>query len=204
MPASPQAPTPPKVAVLPWAWIGGTDTAVKTGKDTINALFNGVNFEIVPEARTKTAWQDGMNMSAMKERLEEKDSDPSLPTPKELLKLGKMMDVDFVCAGFARWHTKSVWIALGPKTKADCTVTMEIVDVKKEEVALDSKAVKSDDTRKESGLETAGALLLTAGITAFSGGPKTPHQQKSVSNAIALSMEPWLKTRAAAGRKIGG
>lgn len=193
-----------QVAILPWALKDGTDTAMTTAKDTVKLLFEKSNFEVVPEVRAKTVWEEDLKMKPFKQVLQGDDAMPDLPTPKDLLALGKQMNVDLVCAGKAAWHTKSVWVTLGPKTKADCTVSVLIIDVKKEEVVLDAKDVKSDSTRKEKGLETAGALLISFGITAVSGGPKTPHQQKAAQNAIALAMEPWLRTAAAQNRKIGG
>jgi hypothetical protein len=119
-----------------------------------------------------------------------------------MLALGKALGADIVCAGNARWHTKSVWVTLGPKTKADCTVDVMIVNVKSEEIEQDAKNVKADSTRKEAGLETAASLLISMGFTALSGGPKTPHQQRAAQIAIGLAMEPWLKTTAASRRKI--
>ena len=193
-----------QVAILPWTLKDGTDTAMKTARETVRMLFEKSNYEVVPEVRTKTIWEEELKLGSIKEIVQGKDSYPDLPSAKDLLALGKQMNVDIVCAGRASWHTKSVWVGLGPKTKADCTVDTMIIDVKKEEIILDAKAVKSDSTRKEKGLETAGALLVSFGITALSGGPKTPHQQRAAQNAIGLALEPWLRTAAAQNRKIGG
>lgn len=192
-----------RVALIPWSLRDGTDTAQKTAREMVQSLFEKVNFEVVPPVRTKTIWEEDMGMPRLKEVVTGKDTYPDLPSPKDLLALGKKMQVDLVCVGRASWHTKSVWVTLGPKTKADCTIDMLIIDVAKEEVVLDAKGVKSDSTRTEKGIETAASLFISMGFTALSGGPKTPHQQKSAQNAISLAMEPWLKTVAQAGRKIG-
>lgn len=93
---------------------------------------------------------------------------------------------------------------MGPKTKADCTVSMVIIDVSKGEVILDSKDVVADSTKVEKGWETAASLLVSAGFTVLSGGPKTPHQQRSAQMAIGKAMEPWLKEQAAKPKKIDG
>lgn len=193
----------PKVAILPWCFREGTDTAVKTAKDTVSALFEKTNHEVLGVVTVKSAWERDLNMAPFPELSNGKDTYPALPTPKELLALGKKLNADFVCAGRAKWHTKSVWVGFGPKTKADCTVDMMIVDVKKEEVALDAKDVKSDSTKKEDGAAVAAALLVSVGFTVVSGGPKTPHQQRAGQQAIGKAMDPWLKTLSAAGKKIG-
>jgi hypothetical protein len=183
-----------QVAILPWHFEDGTETAVKTAQDTVKTLFEKVNYEVVPEVRAKTVWEE-----TLKKRL---GSD--IPDAKDLLELGKEMKVDLVCAGKAKWRTRSVWVALGPKTKADCTVSMVLIDVKKGEVVLDAKDVNADSTKVEKGWETAASLLVSAGFTVLSGGPKTPHQQRSAQMAIGKAMEPWLKLQAATPKKIGG
>jgi hypothetical protein len=68
-----------------------------------------------------------------------------------------------------------------------------IVDVQNKMVVLDAKGVKADDTRVESGLATAGALLVSGWITVASGGAKTPHQKKAAVIAVAKAFDPWLK-----------
>jgi hypothetical protein len=192
-----------RVALLPWTLRDGTETAQKTARDMVQTLFEKVNYEVVPPVRTKTIWEEQLGNAKVVDVVDSKGTYPELPSAKSLLALGRKMGVDLVCAGRASWHTKSVWVALGPKTKADCTVDVIIVDVAKEEVALDAKGVKSDNTRTEKGIETAASLFISMGFTALSGGPKTPHQQKSAQNAISLAMEPWLKTASQSGRKIG-
>lgn len=203
-PAAPVAKPVRQIAILPWTFREGTETAMKTAKETLTNLFEKSNFEVVPPVRAKTIWEEQLKMPPIKEEVTGKDSYPDLPTPESLLKLGKEMGVQFVCAGRATWHTKSVWVGLGPKTKADCTVDTIVIDVSKAEVVLDAKSIKADSTRKEAGLETAGALLVSFGITALSGGPKTPHQQRSAVLAISDALKPFLTSVAPQNRKIGG
>lgn len=193
-----------QVAILPWTLKDGTDTARKTAKETLTTLFEKSNYEVVPMVRAKTVWEEQLSLPVLKEEVNGKDAYPDLPSAENLLKLGKAMNVQFVCAGRASWHTKSVWVGLGPKTKADCTVDCIVIDVAKAEVVLDAKGIKADSTRKEAGLETAGAILVSFGITALSGGPKTPHQQRSAILAISDALKPFLGSPANQNRKIGG
>ena len=121
----------------------------------------------------------------------------------DLLKLGQELGADWVITGHAAWHTRSIWIGLGPKTKSDCTVDMVIVDVKKKELSLDARQVTMDSTAKEDPLKAAatllfglvrveGQLLLTLPLTVVSGGPKTPREQRAVQLAIAKAIQPWI------------
>jgi len=140
-------------------------------------------------------WEDGMGKKHDAKRA-------TLPKSAELLKLGQKLDVDWVIAGRAKWHTRSLWVGMGPKTKSDCTVDMLIVDVRKQVVALDAKAVKMDSTAKENTLKAVGAIVLTPLFTVVSGGPKTPHEQRAVQLAIAKAIQPWLATRVESAHKI--
>ena len=192
-----------KVVVLPWGLAAATEEAQETVRKTVRLMLEKANYEVIPEARAKRVWEEDMAQPAIKLYIDHENGLTDLPTPKNLLTLGEKLEADLVCAGRAKWHTKSVWVNLGPKTKAECTVDMILIDVKLKEVVLKVEDMKADSTRSESGLETAGAVLVSMGITSLSGGPKTPHQKRAGAVAVALAFDPWLKTMAAAKRKIG-
>ena len=184
-----QAPKPRTVALVPLSMIKGTDGAKKSTREYLESVLTKSGFEIVPQARTVAAWSE-MGCAPFDE--EKAKELPAMATDKELLALGEKMDVDFVITGRATWHTRSIWVSLGPKTKSDCTVDLMIVDVRKKEVALDAKAVKMDSTAKESAGATAASVLVTPLFTALSGGPKTPHESRAGALAIAKAIGPWL------------
>jgi hypothetical protein len=132
--------------------------------------------------------------------VEEPGQLPATFDPKKLLAFGKAVGADYVCAGTLAWRVRSVWVGLGPKTKANAVVNVMIIDVKKAEVALDVRGYDSDSTKAEKWYETAGSLLVSWGITLFSGGAKTPHMQKAAVKAIGASIDPWFAT---IGKRIG-
>ncbi len=183
----------PTVAMLPWVTRAGTDGARDTAAKYINAVFEKANYTVLPTTGTKKIWEEDLHQSRLIISPETDGDYKPLPSPKDLLALGVAMHADLVCAGRAKWHTRSIWVSLGPKTKSDCTVDVLLVDVKKREVVLDAQNVKADDTKSESSLETAGALLVTMGITALSGGPADPHERKAAGNALAKAFGPWLQ-----------
>jgi hypothetical protein len=190
-----------KVAIMPWAFDKGTLPARKTADAYIRDIFTKSlffredSYSIIPEERVVTTWTKVLGFSLAGQR---KD----LPTAKQLLNLGKKLGVDWVVSGRAVWHTRRIWIGLGPKTKSDCAVDMVIVDVKNSELSLDARNVVGDSTAKEdpltAGLSVALGLVhvegqyLTLPITAVSGGPKTPREQSAVQIAIAKAIQPWL------------
>jgi hypothetical protein len=175
------------VANLPWVYVDGTDGAVKTAHEYIQTLIERGGFEWISEGKAVGTWTNKLGWTLAEGRKE-------IPNARQLLTLGDALGVDYVITGRAKWHTKSVWISLGPKTKADCTVDLLIVDVKKKEVSLDAKGVKMDSTAKEDPLKALGDVFISIGFTVVSGGPKTPHQQRAVQLAIAKAIEPWLAT----------
>jgi hypothetical protein len=196
-----RADTPETVAILPWIYENGTLGAQIAAKEflkttlTESLFFREDSFQIIPEARVTLTWTKDMGHDPGSERT-------GLPTPKELLKLGQKLGVDWVITGHAAWHTRSVWIGMGPKTKSDCTVDMVIVDVRKKELSLDARKVKMDSAPKDPPLKAATAVLLgvvtkgrffsTLPLTVISGGPKTPREQSAVQLAIAKAIQPWL------------
>lgn len=190
------------VAILPWIYENGTPGARMTAKEfletalTKSQFFREDSLRIIPETRVMLTWTNDMGRVTSSEGTE-------LPTPRDLLKLGEKLGVDWVIAGHARWHTRSVWIGLGPKTKSDCTVDMLIVDVKNKELSLDARKVKMDSAPRDNPLKAATAAVLgflgargwlspTLPFTVLSGGPKTPREQNAVQSAIARAIEPWL------------
>jgi hypothetical protein len=177
------------MAILPWRYRDGTDTAVKTGKEFLQRLMTRAKIDTVSEVKTIAAWEDA-NGEAWRDDRDKTD----LPTPAQMLRVGRRLGVDWVMAGRARWHTRSIWVSLGPKTKSSCTVDALVVDVRHQIVALDAKDVMMDDTAKEDTLKALGAVFISGLFTVVSGGPKTPHEQRAVQLAMAKALQPWLAT----------
>jgi hypothetical protein len=194
-------PTVRTVALLPFSLAGSTDGGREAANKAIELVFAKANCEVLPQIGTKKIWEEDLKMPQIELAPENENDLKPMPSAADLLRLGRILKADYACAGRAKWHTKSVWVSFGPKTKADCTMDVLIVDVAKAEIVLDAKGIKGDSTRKESGLETAGALFLSMGITGLSGGPKDPHHRRAGVMAVGLAFDPWLQTLT---RKIGG
>ncbi len=194
--------TPEIVAILPWIYENGTTGSRASVKEYLETslmkslYFREDSFSIIPEEQVINTWtkEMGQDLEAQK---------TSLPSPKELLKLGEKLGADWVISGYAMWHTRSVWIGLGPKTKSDCVVDMLIIDVKKKELSLDARKVKMDNAPRENPLKAATTILLgVAGakglfssslpLTIVSGGPKTPPEKSAAQSAVAKAIRPWL------------
>ena len=187
---------PDRVAMLPWMFQEGTDTAMTTARKTIETLFNASHCSFLDEGAVLSMWESGMKQTKSSKRVfGSRDYMPDLPGAKDLLALGRKLNANIVVTGRCKWSTGSKWVALGPKTKAWCTVDVLIIDVKNSEIDLEAMNITADSTRVEKGWETAGSMLLSSGFTIFSGGPKTPQQQRAAQIAISKALEPWLKER---------
>jgi hypothetical protein len=174
-----------KIAVLPWTFQWGTKTSHETAQNFLHKLLDKMGIEEIPEARVTAAW---LQVNA-------EEYDPKfdfMPSPASMLRVGMALGADWVMVPMASWHSRSIWVGLGPKTKSTCTVSFRIVDVKNRVVALDVHDLAMDDTAKEDLLKALGTLFISSLFTVVSGGPKTPHEQRAVELAIAKALEPWI------------
>ena len=201
--------TSESAAVIPWHFSNGTPTARKAAKQFLSDLMMKLRISEVSgtEVRqTLVADISGENPSGGVKKanipegytmlyadiLKDEEEDDTLTTPAQMLRVGKKLNVDWVIAGSADWHSRSIWIALGPKTKSTCTISFRVVDVKNKEVVLDVQNMQMDSTAKEDTLSTFGSLFVSSFFTILSGGPKTPHEIKAVQLGIVKSLEPWI------------
>jgi len=178
-----------RVAVLPWVYRGGTETAIRTAQDTIDQFFDRAGYDRLSTNTVASGWgRRGVELVGP-----EQDPIPRLPSDASLRRLGRELGVDLVCAGEVYWHTRPIWVALGPKTKSTCTVNMKLVDMDHRGVVLSERNITADDTAEESGLQTAAGILSAGLVTAVSGGPETPHQQRAAQIALSEAFGPWLE-----------
>ena len=160
-------------------------TAINSTKTAISDLLHLANLEIVDEQVASFEWNKY-----------EASKDPSvLPDPAELLRFGRALDADFVIVGITKWEIKSLWVTLGWKTKAYCHVDALIVDVNRKEVASRAIDAKFDSTKKEQAWETLGTIFVSWIFTGVSGGPKTPHMQRSGEQDWAQVLKPFLESK---------
>lgn len=175
-----------KIAVFPWTFQWGTKTSHETAQNFLHKLLNKMGIEEIPEARVTAAWLQVNNNEEYEPKFD------FMPTPASMLRVGMALGADWVMVPMASWHSRSIWVGLGPKTKSTCTVSFRVIDVKNRTVALDVHDLSMDDTAKEDVLKALGTFFISSLFTVVSGGPKTPHEQRAVELAIAKALEPWI------------
>lgn len=178
------------LAVLPWRMQHATAATIKYAQASLPPMFATGHVVVVPADRTLDAWKfvTGADWDA---------NSKQAPTREQLLAVGTALHADFVFAGQAVWHSKTIWIGLGRKLKSDCTIDAMMLDVKTGRSTLEAKAVRMDDTAKE---DTAGALgnALLGGRVMFNlsgAASRTPHEERAFTLALALSFAPWIRDR---------
>lgn len=168
----------------PWSFAKGTETAQSTAQATVEHLARREGYASIPLDVAKKAWSD-MKQSHPKNGM--------IPSTSALRAFGKKVGADIVMYGSVKWHTRSIWVGLGPKTISTATVNAYVLDVKTGKIAYKKTGVEGRSDEKENGLKVAGAILVTPLVTAVSGGPMTPQQQRASQIALALAYQGWLK-----------
>lgn len=188
-----------KVAILPLLFFKDNDvsenkTAIGAYTSELDAVLDTYGIQRVDQATVNSSWQQltGQPFSTREYQL---------PPAEQLVELGKKLGVDYVIFSRLKWHVRSVWVFLGPKTKAEAVVDLWIVDVANSEFALKADGIKGNDTEKEP-LWKTGVTLFVAPISIVSGGPETPRMERSGRTALDKALEPWIQKQA--NSKIGG
>ena len=197
------------IAVIPWSFRKGSDGSKKTAKAFISNLASKLKMDQISDAKVRLAVDEDNSSSHLVKKSQlsgipegytmlypnvlEDDTDPdTLATPSQMLRIGQKFGVDWVMTGNAEWHSRSIWVGFGPKTKSTCTINARVVDVKNKEVVLDVQNIQVDSTAKEDTMKVIGTLFVSNLFTIVSGGPKTPHEERSVQLGILKALEPWI------------
>jgi len=177
-----QAAAKKSVVSYPWLFTNGTDTARKTAIDTMNEIAKKNGYDFVSTASAESAYRslDLPKPEAM-----------NMPTTSQLVKFGKKVGASYVAFGAVDWHTRSIWVGAGPKTISTAKISVKVLDVSTGKVSYSKNGIEGRSDEKESALKVAGAVLISPLVTAVSGGPKTPQEQRAVQIAFARAFENW-------------
>lgn len=172
------------VVAYPWIFTSGTDTARETAVTTMGEISQKNGYDVVDAATAKSAYADLHLPEA---------SAMTMPTTAQLVKFGKKVGASYVVYGSVDWHTRSIWVGAGPKTISTATVSAKVLNVSTGKVTYSKNKVTGRSDEKEDTLKVIGAVLITPLVTAVSGGPKTPQEQRAVQIALARAFQNWNK-----------
>ena len=171
------------------------EKAMNSVRDEITSVLSKSGIEEVSQAQVNAAWIKVLGQSF-------DETTVNMPRAEDLVAIGKQLGVDYVLFARTKWHVKSVWVTLGPKTKADATVDLWVINPVSSEFVSRQPDIHSDDTGKEAALGIA-LDVFVAPVTFVSGGPETPHMQRAGQLAMIKALAPWVKSMQASSNKIG-
>jgi hypothetical protein len=115
------------------------------------------------------------------------------PKARELARFGREMKADFVVSAVFDFHSRSIWVDLGPRTVSTAKASVSVFAVGTGKVVYRKRNAQGRSDEKANAVKIAADVLLTPLVTVVSGGPKTPQEQRAVQIAVARAMQGWLK-----------
>lgn len=173
---------------FPWVFKNGTGTARTTALKSAEEILRKAGYASIPGDVAESVWaSNGLP----------KPSLGHMPTSATLRTFGKALRATKVVYGSVSWHTRSIWVNLGPKTISTATVNAYVFDVASGKVVFKKTGVKGRSDEKSNGYKIAADILLTPLVTAASGGPATPREQRAAQISLGLALHAWAKTASA-------
>ena len=162
----------------------GDDTSRKTAIASIEEAMQKGGYSIVSRNVAASTWRRmGIAM-------------PTGETPvsaADMSRYGMALKARYVVSAVVNFHTRSIWVDLGPRTVSSATVDIVITDVKDAKTVYSREDVTARSDEKFDLVKAGADILLTPLVTVVSGGPKTPHEQRAVQIAVAKAMHGWVR-----------
>lgn len=172
------------LAAYPWVFQNGNVTSRTLAVSTAELIGRRANFASVSNKLAKEAWSNSGLPTP---------SYGHLPSKASLRTFGKALKVNRVMYGSVSWHTRSIWVNVGPKTISTATASVYVYDVNSNKVVYRKLNVQGRSDEKTNGWKIAGDVLLTPLVTGVSGGPATPREQRAVEIALRRAYYGWVR-----------
>jgi len=166
----------------PWAFENGTETARKSVYRTASEIAKRANFSAVPFEVSQANWTVSEYRNP---------TINSLINTATLQTFGQSLKANVVIYGSTSWHTRSIWVNAGPKTILTATVSVYVMDVASGATLYNRTKVEGRSDEKSNILKVAGAILFTPLVTAVSGGPAAPQEERASQIALAKAFADW-------------
>jgi hypothetical protein len=166
---------------FPFTFHGGDKTSKKTARDSADEVLRRAGFATVPNDVARSAWQ------GPKDRFRDRPSDDALEA------YGTRLHASVVLFGDVDWNTRSIWVNLGPKTISTAKVDVYVFDVAAHKIVYKQEGTEGRSDEPENGWKIAADVLITPLVTAVSGGPATPREQRAAQIALGKALHPWVR-----------
>jgi hypothetical protein len=168
----------------PWTFQNGDPTSQTTAISSVEEIMQKAGYSTIPGQVARTAWNaNGRPQSRFR----------NMPTSATLEAYGKAVHADRIYYGSVSWHTRSIWVDLGPKTVSTATVDVYVFDVAADKVVYRSRGIEGRSDETENAYKVAADILITPLVTVVSGGPATPREQRAVQIALGRAYHSWIK-----------
>jgi hypothetical protein len=112
---------------------------------------------------------------------------------EDLVRFGNTVHADYVVSAKFHFHSRSIWVDIGPKTVSTVTVDMVVIDVSQNKLVYSKLGASGRSDARGKMIDLAPLATLSPPIqTMVSGGPKTPHEQRAAEIAVASALHDWL------------
>ncbi|MDR3691780.1 MAG: hypothetical protein P4L46_20540 [Fimbriimonas sp.] len=172
------------VVAYPWAFQNGDKTSRQTAISTAEEIGRKAGFASVPKGVAKSTWASSSFPVRRFGRL---------PSKATLEAFGRSVHASKVIYGSVTWHTRSIWVSLGPKTISTATVDAYVFDVASNKVVFRNLGVTGRSDEREDIYKVAADILITPLVSAVSGGPATPREQRAVQIALGTAYHHWVR-----------
>lgn len=164
----------------------GSEGSRKTAVEAVNEALQKAGYTLVSSTIAANNWNQ-LNLPSPTASSSSKTSD--------IVRFGAAVKARYVVAPVFDFHSRSIWVDLGPKTISTATVSIVITDVKSKRVVYTKKNVKARSDEKFDPVKAGADILLTPLVSVVSGGPKTPHEQRAVQIAVVKALKDWVRPR---------
>jgi hypothetical protein len=174
------------VVVYPvvFAHNSGDETSRKTGIRSIHEALEKAGCTLISDRVAANTWRKlALPMPTSDE--------PARRT--DLVRLGTELQARYAVSAVILFHTRSIWVDLGPRTVSSATVDIVITDVAADKTVYSRQDITGRSDEKFDLAKAGADLLITPLVTIVSGGPKTPHEQRAVQIAVAKAMHDWVR-----------
>ena len=164
----------------------GSDTSRKTGVRSVQEVLQKAGYTLISNTVAANTW------SRLRMNLPVTDKPASR---SNIVRFGKAVKARYVVAPVFDFHSRSIWVDLGPKTVSTATLDVVITDVVNNKTVYIKEDVSARSDEKFAVVKAGADVLLTPLVTVVSGGPKTPHEQRAVQIAVAKALKDWVKPK---------
>ncbi len=172
------------VVAYPWALDKSTDSAKASVHRSASEIAKKAGYDVVPGDTSSSEWR----------RTDRRLPTIGHPSSREtLVEYGRSVNANFVLCGSVSWHTRSIWVNLGPKTISTATLSVYVLDVATGTTVYEKLDVQGRSDEKDGALKIAGDVLVTPLVSAVSGGPAAPHEERAVQIAMSRALYDWAK-----------